>query len=593
MLTRFPRLTLLSAGLMLISSVAAHAAGPLDLIPAEASVVVRVKSPQATIARVAGFVNAVQPGMGFVVQGQAGALGIGISNPTMGGVDVRSDWYVAAFTSANAEPAVVFLVPATKGTEERSGVDQMKEAVGDAFTFAVKDNWVAYSMDEAAIELVEDCIDGNGDALELDRRSTEVFDASDISVFADLSGIAETYGDQLDAADAQIDGLIEVLASSVPVDQTRGVNMEAIWDMYKNMGHGAIQVARDADALTVGVAIDGDAIAIEELLLVKEGSGSAKYLATHPTSELSVLNRLPAGKVGYVAVHGNFKALMKWGIEFASKMLPDDENGNNVRETMKAASESLMEVDFGSAGWAIGLADGNERILEGYAITEATPASKMREVTRQMGQGYSFNSPGIKQEFKVEEDAEKYGDLSADVLRVTQEFDEAVDPLGMQKKIQNVLYGGNTIEQRIVIKGDNEVLQTFGGGSELMKELVEVTGAEASSETTAVQKSRARLLERANLVGLVDVPNLALKIGRLVLQVPDVAASAPVKAEDLEGLKAAPSYAGFSVGTEAQALRMKTALPAKMFQNFAQAAAVIQQKMRQRQIDANNNDGDN
>ena len=587
---RLPLHTLASVGLILFSSLAAQAEGPLDLIPKDASVVVRVKSPQATIAKVAGFVNAVQPGMGFVVQSQAAALGVGISNPTMGGVDLRNDWYIAVFTVKNAEPAVVFLVPATKGTEDRSGVDQMKEAVGDQFTFASKDNWVAYSMDEAVIELVEDCIDDAGESVALDRRSNEVFDNSDISVFVNIGATVGTYEDELKAGEEQIDIALEGIGAELQ-NADQGFNLAPIMEIYGQMARGALQGVRDSDALTVGVTVDSDALVIEELLLVEADSGSDKFLQSHPTDELAVLNRLPQDKLGYFAMHGDFTALAKWGMEFAVKVMGDNDDTADVKEKLEKISATMNEIEFGSAAWAFGLGDGDKGILEGYAISQATPAAKVQELSRLMGQGYNINVPGVKQEFSVEKGAEKYGDLSADIIRIKQEFDETADPLGVQKKLQSVLYGDNGIEQRVVVKDENHVVQTFGGGKAAMEELIEAAGSADASSDSAVGKARSGLMEKANVVGLIDLPNLALKIGRAALANEDIAANAPVKLKHLEGITVPASFIGFAAGTEAQGVRFRTEIPSKTFQNFAQIAAYVQQmKIKEAQEERNSDD---
>jgi hypothetical protein len=583
---RFPLSTAFCTGLVLFSGLIAHAEGPLDLIPASASAVVRIKSPQATIAKVANFVNAVQPGMGFAVQMQAPALGIGISNPTMGGVDLRNDWYVAVFAVKNAEPAVVFLIPASKGTDNRSGIDQMKEAVGEEFTFVAKDNWVAYSMDEAVIELVEDCIDGAGDAIQLDRRSGELFAAGDASIYVNIAGIAESYSEELDAAEEQLDVILEGFMAQIP--QTPGINLAPIMEMYGQMGHGALRTARDSNAFTLGLMLSDDSITIEELLLVKDGSDTDKYLQTHKTSDLSILNSLPRNKLGYFALHADFGSLAEWGMDFAAQMLTTDDNAE-ILEKLKKVTEDLKTVKFGSAAWAFDLADKETGILRGYAVTEATPASKMREITRAMGEGYQFNVPGVKQEFTVETDAEKYGDLSADVIRIKQEFDESADPLGIQKALQEALYGKNGTVQRVVIKGDNQVVQTFGGGPETMKEMLATLDAPATTGDTALTQSRGRLMEKANLIALIDLPNLALKIAKVAFKNEDVKAAVPFKGEFLEGAEVPTSFIGFSAGTEAQGIRLRTEIPATTFKNFVQIAAYVQQQqLKERQ--KNNND---
>ena len=128
-------------GIMLTAQLSAQAAGPLDLIPADATAIVRLKSPEATIGKVGNFANAVQPGLGFMVQGQAPGLGAVISNPTLGGVDLKQDWHIAIFAVKGAEPAVVFVIPATDVKALQGGVDE-------SFTIASKDSWVAYSKDD-------------------------------------------------------------------------------------------------------------------------------------------------------------------------------------------------------------------------------------------------------------------------------------------------------------------------------------------------------------------------------------------------------------------------------------------------------------
>ena len=584
---RFPLTAVFSAGLVLFSSLIAQAEGPLDLIPASASAVVRIKSPQATIAKVANFVNAVQPGMGFAVQMQAPALGIGISNPTMGGVDLKNDWYVAVFSVKNAEPVVVFLIPASKGTDERPGIEQMKEAVGEDFTFVSKDNWVAYSMDEAVIELVVDCIDGAGDAIALDRRSGELFAAGDASIFVNIAGIAESYSEELDAAEEQLDVILEGITAQIP--QTPGINLAPIMEMYGQMGHGALRTARDSNAFTFGLTLSDDSITIEELLLVKDGSDTDKYLQTHATSDLSILNSLPRNKLGYFALNADFGSLAEWGMDFAAQMLETDDNAE-ILEKLKKVTEDLKTVKFGSAAWAFDLADKETGILRGYAVTEATPASKMREITRAMGEGYQFNVPGVKQEFSVEANAEKYGDLSADVIRIKQEFDETTDPLGIQKALQEALYGKNGTVQRVVFKGDNQVVQTFGGGRETMKEMLATLDAPPTTGDTALTQSRGRLLEKANLIALIDLPNLALKIAKVALKNDDVKAAVPFKGEFLEGAEVPTSFIGFSAGTEAQGVRLRTEIPAKTFQNFVQIGAYVQQQQRKERQKKNNDD---
>ena len=410
----------MALGLTVVTQISAQAAGPLDLIPADATAVIRLKSPEATIGKVGGFANAIQPGLGFVVQGRAPGLGVVISNQTLGGVDLKQDWYVAVFAVKGAEPAVVFVVPATD-------VKALQGGVGDSFTFASKDSWVAYSQDEAVMELVEECISGGADAASgaIDDRSSALFGDSDLAAWVNVAGIAETYQAELEGADDQLDGLLEGLGAQIPTQP--GINMGAVLKMYGEMGHGALQALRDSQSFSIGVSVSNTAITIDELLVVKARTKTDEYLASQTTSKLDVLAKLPQNEHGYFALHGDFKGLMKWGMSFMTEMLETDAE---TTKKMDALVAGMNDVQFGQVGWGFSLKDGKENagLVRGYAISNAKPASKLRELSREMGNAYKMEFPGMKQEVTLKKDAETYDGVTADVITIKQTFDEERKP---------------------------------------------------------------------------------------------------------------------------------------------------------------------
>jgi hypothetical protein len=85
LLFRRSGVAVVALGLVLVTGLSAQAEGPLDLIPANATAVVRLKSPESTIGKVGNFANAVQPGLGFMVQGQAPGLGVAFSGRSRDG----------------------------------------------------------------------------------------------------------------------------------------------------------------------------------------------------------------------------------------------------------------------------------------------------------------------------------------------------------------------------------------------------------------------------------------------------------------------------------------------------------------------------
>ena len=563
-------------GLVLVTGLSAQAAGPLDLVPADATAVIRLKSPESTIGKVGNFANAIQPGLGFMVQGQAPGLGVAISNPTLGGVDLKKDWHVAIFAVKNAEPAVVFVIPATDVKALQGGVDE-------SFTFASKDSWVAYSQDEAVMELVEECISGGADSASgaMDARSSTLFGDSDVAAWVNLAGLTETYQTELEGADVELDTLLEGLTAQIP--QTPGINMAAVLEMYGHLGHGALQAVRDSKAFSIGVSISNTAITIDELLVVKARTDTDTYLASQKTSKLDVLDRLPQNKHGYVAIYGDFKGLMEWGMSFATNII---ENDDGTKEKIEKLLAEMKDVEFGEMGWGFSFKDDEKDagLIRGYSVSNVKPAAKMRELAHQMGSAYKMEFPGMKQDVTVEKDAETYGDLKGDVITIKQTFDEEANPAAkFQNLIQEVMHGKKGMVQRLVTK-DDVMIQSIGGSQETMKEALAAYDATPGTGKSDNQESRAGLLEEANIVGQVDLPNIAIVLARAVLATDQFPIPVPIKAEQLEGLSVPRSYIGFSAGTVPQGIQLKTRLEAKTFQGFFQIVTYFQQQMQQPRI---------
>ncbi|MDA0589392.1 MAG: hypothetical protein O2820_06335 [Planctomycetota bacterium] len=551
----------------LFSTVQAIADGPLDLIPSDAAIVVRLKSPEGTIAKVGNFANQIQPGIGFLVQGQAPALGIAISNPTLGGVDLKNDWYVAAFPKKDGEPDVVFVVPSTDS-------DAMKEAVGPGFTYAVKGDWVAYSMNPAATKKSQACIDGKAKSLNLGRRAGGLFNENDISIFVNIATLTGAYAEELDKAEDELArGLENFDESQAPP----GVNAKALREMIQTFGKTALQAVRDADAFAAGVTFGEEALTIDELLLVKAGSDSSKFLAANPGSELALLGKVPQGELGYVALDMDMSGFIKWGLGLAVSIMDGNED---AAKQLEIVSKSLEEVKFGSVVTAFGLnTEGDDGILRTVSVTEATPASKLRSLVRDFSKLGAISSPGIKQEITVKEDAETYGKHKADLVTVKQEFSPEADPLGISQQMMDLFYGKEGATQRVV-STDSLMIQTAGGGQDTMKAtLASLEGPAATSG--AVVDARKLALGKSNLVAMIDLPNFLLK--GAVAAGKSGMLPIPLPTEEIAKIKIPVSYLVISVGTEPDGLRAKTALPIKMFKGFMEIQKFVQQ-MQQNQL---------
>jgi hypothetical protein len=543
----------------LANGVQAFADGALDLIPADSTVVVRLKNPEQTLVKVAGFANQVKPGIGFLIQSQSQALGVIISNPTMGGVDLKDDWYISVKVNKGDLPHVTFYVPATN-------VDAMTEAVGDDFSFAMKGNWVAYSEAKAATTAVRECIAKKRKSVgtAMDRRSTALFANSEISAYVNIKNLTGTFSNEIDLADQQLDTLLKQFGGLIP--QQPGLNMSAILEIYGEMGHNLIQTARDSEALTVGIGISEDALTFEELLLVTADSQTDKALQKHPTSDLSLLSKLPQNKVAYFAAHGNVQSLLDMGMGFASKMFDDEKVGGKIEK----ARATMKELKFGEFAGTFEL---NKEVEDGVfaatALTQVTPAGKMKELMRNMA--FEYSMPGMTQKMTLKKDAEKYGDLSADVMITKQTFDEKLDPIGNQQEIIDLINGPDGLVQR-TLSTKGTFIQTSGGTQATMKAALAAFNSSEATSSEALTEARGMVLKKANVVVLVDLPNLIIDVLKTAVATGKV--PIPIPIDQLPKIDS--SYMGFSVGTEAQGVRMKSVISAKSVIGFVKFAEMAQ-----------------
>ncbi|HEY2841441.1 MAG TPA: hypothetical protein VGJ26_19945, partial [Pirellulales bacterium] len=171
---------------------------PLDPISQEASLVIRFKKPKASIEKIADMVDQIVPGQGDQVRQQAAMIGGAISNPTLAGVDMDADWYVAMYTdddddkSGDDDPTFLFIVPATD-------LKAMKEALGDSFKFMEHGKLGVYTSDEATAKDAAARLKGEGKSIStlIDKDSSSLFTSGDLGVFINVKQLAIDYKDEI------------------------------------------------------------------------------------------------------------------------------------------------------------------------------------------------------------------------------------------------------------------------------------------------------------------------------------------------------------------------------------------------------------
>lgn len=583
MLRRFlpPALSLI----LLLASLPVQAAETaLDAVSTDASVVIRFKKPKATIDKVAELADLVVPGLGEQVRTHSASLGEAISNPTLAGVDMEADWFVAVYTDddvnndgkkdddADDDPTLVFIVPATD-------LKAMKAALGDSFKFMEHGKFGVYSSDEATAKWTAARLKGEGKSIStlIDKDSNAVFDGGDVSVFINVKQLATDYKEEIEKFQEDAKQQLENLPANTP-GAPAGMNPQQLTEVIGQLMKSLASALADTQSCTIGALVSKEGLAFEDLVKVKAGSSTDKLLAKSAPGTLSTMSSLPAGYLAYLGFTwdmSDIAQLNQWLMGVGSAALKPE-----TAKELEGALAEAAKLKVKSLASAYGLGDIDEGAIRSVSITEVDNTAKMRELALKIIKAMqSIETQGVKQTYDVKKDAEKYGKISADVTTVKTEMVDQENPFIAQimERMMTAMFGPDGMTTRSVYLKD-KVIQTLGGGQQAMKDsLAAVDQKPSESSKSPFMQSRAKLGAKTNLVVLLDMTNAIAKIVDLVVQ--SQAVPIPLDPEQVKNLQQKPSFFGISAGTEPQGLRVKTLVPVEQMQGIARIVHFVQQTL--------------
>ncbi len=541
-----------------VGGLASAADSPLSAFSDDTDVVLRIKAPKTTVDKTASLVEAVQPGLGAMVRQKAVALGALISNPTLNGVDQTKDWYVAVYTNGQEEPSVVFGIPVTDATVAQS-------ALSEGLKSKAYGSWLYYSEDEES--LPESArVDGAIEAV-MKGEPTTVFDKGDIAVFVNLAHLMEAYSEIMTAGVEQAKQALE------QIPPQPGADPEAVKKIYGDMIEYAVQGLKDSLQLTVALNIGAEGIAIEDFLSFTPRSKTASLLGGQTTNAMALAGRMPADAVMIFGASGDTKRLIDWSMAMTKNMMAKTPDATKAMESFMAGIKPLK---FGSMVGAMSFQKSDAGLFKNTVVMEVSPAQKYKDLARTMARSMGkVEAQGLKQETKIETDAESYGSAKADVVTIKQEFDDTVDPTGAARQMQAMMFGPDGIQSRVVYQQDRFVT-TVGGGKEAMTEALKAV--DSSTTSPAVTQFRKGLIDSPNILFLVDVPGLAVQGLRVASGIPGVPNFNP---ELLDSLKFEKSFMGFAAAAEQDAVRARTRIPVEQLRSIMSLTVAAQTMQQQ------------
>ena len=563
------RLLALSVALLWCAGpVFGQAKGPLEAVGTDAAAVLRLKNPKATIDKVADLVDAAKEGFGGQVRTQAGAIGLLISNPTLAGVDMEQDWYVAVYVPQGAdkatdEPEVVFVIPATD-------LKAMKDGLDPELKFQEHGKYGVYTLGSKAANAVQARLNGTGKSIAslADTGAKSLYEKGDISLFLNLPLLRTVYADEVDQFFQQARQSLANLPE--PPGGPQGIDPKLIGEVGGQVLKALEDAKGDLTGCTIALNVAKTGILFEDLVGFTPGSAADRFLSRHKPAPFDALAKFPEESLGYGGVSVDFPELATLGTKLMQ--------GNNpANAAAKEAMETIAKIKTGSVMGSFGLGSMTDGIFRMTSLMEVADPTALKTATRKMlqatGNGIEIGN-GMKQKYELAIDGETIGGEKADVLKTEMEFDPNDPQAAMAAQAMGMMYGPEGLVTRSVFQKDR-MLTTTGGGTEAMEALLTSLKGTARTDSPA-GKTRSVLGPQANVLGLMDLPGTVAKALRIVGESDIGKMFLPLDEDTLEQLALPSSYSGLSLAVEPAALRTRTAMPVEQIRGVLTLVEIFQ-----------------
>lgn len=553
------------------------AAEPLEAFPEQAAAVVRF----ASLDKFAGGFKEMAAGLGplGLIAGPGLENGLNQMFEIAGNgqaLDRTAPAYVAIFPLENQGNPVAWLVRTADEAKLRKAVLKAgaeetlaAEKSDDGFEKISKDgrdgyfgrhgDWTLYTLNENVAKLLAS---GRGQAKSfaalVEPRAKEMLEAGDGAIFVNAAMLTEKYGEKLtearERAMRQIDSLPD---EALGGGGTGSANPKAVKKMYGDLAGLAFDVLGDMRWFAGRANFTAAGVGLSGLLAVKQDSGADKFLAANPPAVLENLGLLPSGAMAYYGYQANYKKLLAWSSDFAQLAYGGD--SSNVQKT-KAAAELMLQAGLGPKVGSLSFAAGKGMVMT--SLQQAEDPEKLGAAVGQSQSAVEAKTPTYSQTVEYQPNAETYQGKPVGLLTTRFEFLNVNDEgQKIGQKIMEKMFGGSQMQTRLTsVEGLS--VQAMGNDPKYLHQAIDglSSGEGVLGLDEAFAKTRDQLGEQANLVVLLNVPRLVVDAVGLVRDVPPfdmLLARAPFNF----GAQPAVSYAGLSLATEAQAVRLRLFVP--------------------------------
>jgi hypothetical protein len=565
----------LIAMLLCASALGSRPAGAdevLALLPNDAALVVRM----ASLDRFAGGFKDMVSTLGPLAAPAAGGIDHGLSEMFAIGaddsaIDRKSPAYLAAFAlEGTPEPVVRIVKTADEaklrravlkaGADETLPVEKRDDGFekiskdGRDWFFARRGEWVLYTPREEVVKSIA-AFDKPFAA-----PAGEMMDEGEAGVIINVARLIEVYGDKLDEQRDKLRRYIDDLPKELLGGDNSTTDPRATKKMYSDLAELAINAGYDAEWATGRVNLSAAGVGLAVLLGIKADTSTSDLLAANPPTSFEALGLLPAGATAYVAYTSYSPGLIEWSRDWLKLAY-----GENTETTKKllAALDVIAAAQVSTTSTSFSFPSGVDTSMTTVSLKQAKDAEKLRGALAEYEPAANQqDTPLFSQSVERQADAEKYQDRPVDLLTTHVKFKDVADP-GQQigQKFLEKLFGGLEMQTRLTTV-EGMVVQAGGNDPKYLHSALDAlqSGEKIVGLDEAYAAARDQLAEKANVIFLLNAPRLIIDLISLFRTIPPldmVLAQAPINL----GAQPATSYAGFSLGTQPQAVRLDAFIP--------------------------------
>ena len=515
----------------------------LAAVPAEAGVVIVLRHPDDTMTHLSDFLAAAAPPFAGFAQQIDAFLGQGISNPSLQGVSMEEDWYVAMMPREDDKPATVFYIPAANATA-------MKKALGPGFTSEEVGTYVAYGTDSASVKKFAAAAGGYGMDKVVPAAGQQLAADADLAVIVNFAVLRDNYRDELNEFVAKAEERLDAMERGEPGPNGQVVPPAQV-ELFRKLGGLGLKALEDTDVNVAALNASAEMLSFKKLAHLKDGSETAKFFASQTPGMLNELDRLPPGFTGYAAAAGDFETLLEMNRTFAAMGLPA-EKADELRE----ATTDMEAAGITAMAGAFELGDAEGGVMRGAQFTAAERPEELREAfVESINALNGVEQNGLTPTVTVMKDR-PVGGMRGDTAVVTYEATGG-DPAALQgKKAIDALFGPGGMTARL-IETDAGALQLMGGTDAEVAAVV--SGAKVGS--SGVRSTLAKTFpKKLNVLAAIDLPSV-VKQG-LAMTAESGQLPLPLDATMLRSVETPAGYAVLAVWQDERGVWSEGHLPA-------------------------------